>query len=176
MFLLAATSPGQDKEKKPSTTVDAWRQALPSTSAPQPDEETPETPASLAAIDDSRKALLASEQNFMESLKVGDTDSLSQIVSTDFSFIDPQLVELKTRSQYLAYVAQDLKLNSFEFNKTTIQLLGRTAIVSSQLKLKGSLKGQTWSGNYLVTDVWISRDGSWRVVSRHQSPVSDQFR
>lgn len=172
-FISPIASMAQEKAK-PSTTVDAWRQALPSPTETQPVAETAEARPAVTSIEDTKKTLLSIEQNWMESLRVRDADSLSQVISADFTFANSRLGEMKTRSQYLEYALRDLKLTSFEFDKTTIQLFGRTAIVSSQLKQKGSVGGEDWSGNYLVTDVWINRDGNWRVVSRHESVVAAQ--
>jgi hypothetical protein len=31
-----------------------------------------------------------------------------------------------------------------------------------------------WGGNYLFTDVWVSRDGAWQVVSRHLSTLTEK--
>ncbi len=174
MLVFAPTSArSQESEKpKPGTTVDAWRQALPpETEAPGPVEEIPEVAASPPSSVETRKTLLLLEQTLMESLKVGDADSLSQIISSDFMFASPRIVDFMDRNKYLEYALRDLKLTSYAFDKPTVRLFGRTAVVSGLLKQKATVKGEDWGGNYLVTDVWISREGNWRVVSRHESPL-----
>jgi len=165
----------QDKEK-PGTTVDTWRQALPTeTETPQPAEEIPGVAPSLASIEETRKTLLSLEQRLMESLKMGDADSLSLIVSSDFTFANPRLaMRVGDRSKFLGYALRDLKLASYEFDKPTVRIFGRTAIVTGVLKQSATVAGEDWSGTYLVTDVWISRDGIWRVVSRHESPLNEK--
>jgi hypothetical protein len=50
-----------------------------------------------------------------------------------------------------------------------VRLYGRTAVVSGRLKQSATVAGEDWGGSYLITDVWVSRDGFWRVVSRHAS-------
>jgi hypothetical protein len=110
----------------------------------------------------------------MEALKVRDADSLGEIISADFSYASPRFPALMNRAQYLEHVVKDLKLSTVEFDQTTIRMVGRTAILNSQLKLTGTVKGADWSGNYLVTDVWINQGGTWRVFSRHESPIKEQ--
>lgn len=178
-MLAGAVSPtviatAQEKEK-PGTTIDAWRQALPpETEAQRSVEEIPAAVPSLPSDDETQKTLLSLERRWMESLKVGDADSLSQIISPKFTFASPRAIDVKDKIKYLEYALRDLKLTSYEFDKTTVRLFGRTATVTVLLKQKATVGGEDWSGRYLVTDVWISRDGSWLVVSRHESPLPEQ--
>lgn len=166
----------QEKEKqKPGTTVDAWRQSLPRESqAPEPAEGTPDPPPSLQSNAEATKTLLALERLWMDSLKVGDADSLSQIIFGDFAFVSPRMIDGKDRVKYLEYALRDLKLISYEFDKITVRLFGKTAIVTGLLKQNATMKGEDWGGNYLVTDVWINRNGTWRAVSRHEDRLKEQ--
>lgn len=172
----AATGMAQEREKEKSgSTVDAWRQALPSTAeTPGPAEEMAETAATAPSREETQKILLALERSWMDSLKAGDADALGQILSGDFAFASPRAVNGKDRIKYLEYALRDLKLVSYEFDKTTVRLFGRTAIISGRLKQRATVKGEDRSGDYLVTDVWINRSGVWRVVSRHESPIEEQ--
>lgn len=179
--LMSACSPtiiatAQEKETtKPGTTVDAWRQALPpDAEAQRPAEETPGLVSSLPSNEETEKTLLSLERSWMDSLKAGDADSLSQIISGGFTFVSPRVADVKDRTKYLEYALRDLKLTFYEFDRTRVQLFGRTAIVSGWLKQKVSIGREDWSGTYLITDVWINRDGAWRVVSRHESPLPEQ--
>lgn len=173
---LTVIAKAQEKEKqKPGTTIDAWRQALPPESeAQRPAEEMPGVAPALPSNDETQQALLSLERRWMDSLKVGDADSLNQIISADFTFASPRVIDVRDRIKYLEHALRDLKLTSYEFDKTTVRVFGRTAIVSGLLKQKATVRGEDWGGSYLITDVWISRDGNWRVVSRHESLLPEQ--
>lgn len=176
--MISAASPpsvvGQDKPK-PGTTVDAWRQSLPSEAeAGTPVEEKTDAAASSPSFAETQKVLLDLERRWMDSLKVSDADSLDQILAPDFAFASPRVIEGRDRTKYLKHSLRDLKLASYEFEKTTVRLFGRTAIVSGRLKQKATANGEDWSGDYLFTDVWINRDGVWRAVSRHESAIKEQ--
>ncbi len=166
----ASTVLAQEKEKpKTGTTVDAWRHSLPPESEAQPaGEEMPDGSAVLQPKAEATKMLLALERLWMDSLKVGDIDSLGQIISDDFALVSPRMLDGKDRVKYLEFALRDLKLTSYEFSKTTVRLFGKTAIVTGLLKQNVLSKGEDWSGTYLVTDVWINRNGTWRAVSRHE--------
>lgn len=170
---LSATAQEKGKEpQKPSTgTVDAWRQALP------PEAETTETTESPASSAQPRltreaaeKALAALERKWMDSLRQRDASALSQIISDDFTLVSPRLVVATgDRDKYFQHAMRELNLTSYEFENLTVRLYGRTAVVSGRLKQSANIAGEDWGGNYLFTDVWVSRDSAWQVVSRHTS-------
>jgi len=167
----AAQDKGKEAQKPASGTVDAWRQALP------PEAETTESPETPAAATQPRltreiaeKALLALERKWMESLQQRDASVLSQLISDDFTLVSPRLVVAAgNRDRYFQHAMRELNLTSYDFEGVSVRLYGRTAVVSGRLKQSASIAGEDWGGNYLFTDVWVSRDGSWQVVSRHAS-------
>lgn len=176
---LSLSAAAQDKEKeketqKPATgTVDAWRQALP------PEAETSETLETSATAAQPRltreaaeKSLLALERKWMESLQRRDASALSQLISDDFTLVSPRLViAAGDRDKYFQHAMRELTLTSYSFESLTVRLYGRTAVVSGRLKQSANLSGEDWGGAFLFTDVWVTRDGAWQVVSRHASPL-----
>ncbi|MET0625511.1 MAG: nuclear transport factor 2 family protein [Pyrinomonadaceae bacterium] len=179
---LSAPAAAQDKSKeaqKPATgTVDAWRQALP----PQAESEgTAEASATVAQQRATRevteKTLLALERKWMGALQQRDASALSQLVSDDFTLVSPRLVVAAgDRDKYFQHAMRDLSLTSYEFETLAVRLYGRTAVVSGRVKQSATVAGEDWGGSYLFTDVWVSRDGNWQVVSRHTSLPSPDKR
>jgi ketosteroid isomerase-like protein len=174
--LILAAAPAaagaQEKEKetqKPAATVDAWRQALPP-EAETTDSAEVETAAAQprASREEIEAGLLALERKWMEALKLRDASALSQIISDDFALVSPRLVVAAgEREKYFQHAMRDLSLTSYDFEELKMRLYGRVAVVSGRLKQSATVAGEDWGGSYLVTDVWVSRDGFWRVVSRH---------
>ncbi|HEX7318033.1 MAG TPA: nuclear transport factor 2 family protein [Pyrinomonadaceae bacterium] len=167
----AAQDKGKEAQKPAASTVDAWRQALP----PQAETvDATEAPANVtqprATREASEKALLALELKWMGALQLRDASTLSQLISEDFTLVTPRLVVAPgDRDKYFQHAMRDLSLTSYDFENLTVRLYGRTAIVSGRLRQSASVGGEDWGGNYLFTDVWVSRDGAWQVVSRHAS-------
>jgi hypothetical protein len=56
---------------------------------------------------------------------------------------------------------------SFNFQK--IRCYTEFAIINSIATMKAQVDGKDWSGQVLLTDVWIRRGDDFRVVSRHAS-------
>lgn len=160
--------------QKPASTVDAWRQALP----PETEAEGPagavEPNGSPArpSREEVEKGLLSLEMRWMDALKLRDASTLGQIVADDFVSVEPRAAGVVSeRGKYIEHALRELKITSYEFEGLTVRLYGRTAVVSGRLKLIASAGGEDLGGSYFLTDVWVSRDGAWRVVSRHASPL-----
>lgn len=161
----------QEKEKPPTTTADAWRQALPpEAEITQPAKEALSDATPRATREETEQSLLALERKWTDALKLRDASALSQIISDDFTFASPRLAGVGIdRAKYFDHALRDLKLTAYEFEELKVRLYGRTAIISGRLKQNATVGDEDWSGLYLFTDVWVSRDGVWRVVSRHAS-------
>lgn len=185
MLILAAapsasvTAQESDKEKNKTTTssstLDAWRQALPTEAETEKPAEESAKVASRASRVEIEKNLLTLERKWMEALKLRDASTLSQIISDDFTFVSPRLAGAGgDRTKYFDHALRDLKLASYEFEELKVQLYGRAAVVSGRLKQVALVAGDDWGGTYLITDVWIIHDGTWRAVSRHSSLLPKQ--
>jgi ketosteroid isomerase-like protein len=174
----AAQDKGKEAQKPAAGTVDAWRQALPT------EAETPGTPEASAAVaqqrdfrEASEKALLALERKWMGALQLRDASALSQLVAEEFTLVSPRLVVAAgDRDKYFQHAMRDLSLTSYDFEGLTVRLYGRTAVVSGRMRQSASAASEDWGGNYLFTDVWVSRDGAWQVVSRHTSMLPPEKR
>ena len=172
---LVVRAQGKNKEtQKPATTStsDAWRQALPAEAeeSARPAEGTTTEAQPRVSREEVEQGLLALERKWMDSLKLRDASALSQIVSEDFTLVSPRLVvAVGERNKYFEHAMRGLNLASYDFEAMTVRLYGRTAVISGRLKQSATVAGEDWGGSYLVTDVWVNRDGFWRVVSRHAS-------
>ncbi len=172
-FPAAAQDKSKEPEKPAAATVDAWRQALP----PEAEvENAREASAAVARSRDTReateKALNALERKWMGALQRRDASALSQLISEDFTLVSPRLVVASgERDRYFQHAMRELSLTSYDFEALTVRLYGRTAVVSGRLKQSASAAGEDWGGAYLFTDVWVSREGTWQVVSRHTSAL-----
>lgn len=174
----AAQEKGKEGQKPTTSTVDAWRQALP------PQSEAGETPEASSTVTQPRatreageQMLLALERKWMGALQQRDASALSQLISPDFTLVSPRLVVNNgDRDRYFQHAMRDLSLTAYDFEDLTVRLYGRTAVVSGRLKQSATVADEDWGGAYLFTDVWVSRDGTWQVVSRHTSLLPPEKR
>jgi ketosteroid isomerase-like protein len=119
----------------------------------------------------TEKALVALERKWMAALQQRDASALSQLISEDFTLVSPRLITAAgDRDRYFQHVMRELNLTSYDFEGLSVRIYGRTAVVSGLLNQSASVAGEDWGGTFLFTDVWISREGTWQVDSRHMSP------
>ena len=74
------------------------------------------------------------------------------------------------RDRWLASLP-DYIIHSAEFSDVVIKVYGETAVMRSRCRQSATVFGKDRSGEMLVTDVWVKRDGRWQVVARHTSFV-----
>ena len=171
----AAQEQKKEEKGKASSTVEAWRQALPpetETERPPAGEEGTNGAPAPPSREEVEQSLLALERRWMEALRTREASTLGQLIADDFLFVMPGAAGSTqgNRDKYLGHALRELKISSYEFEGQTVRLYGRTAIVSGRLTQKATgAGGEDLSGGYLLTDVWVRQDGLWRIVSHHAS-------
>ena len=58
------------------------------------------------------------------------------------------------------------EVRSYEFSNAIVHDYEDAAVVLADLKLEATVRGESRSGDFAVTDVWVRRDGRWQVVAR----------
>ena len=101
-----------------------------------------------------------------------DRVTCARILADDFLLTSARGV-LMTKSEWLAAL-DTIVGESFEWEEIRVRLFGEVAVVHCRTRQRASVGGQDWSGRFLITDVWVRRDGRWQVVSRHGTgPLPD---
>ena len=72
------------------------------------------------------------------------------------------------RDNWLAALP-DYITHAVEYSDVTVRVYGETGVMRSRCKQSATVFGKDRSGEMLVTDVWVKRDGRWQVVARHTS-------
>jgi ketosteroid isomerase-like protein len=58
----------------------------------------------------------------------------------------------------------------FEPAVTSVEVFGDTALATIEGSWALEFDGRRIDESFYVTDVWVRRDGQWRIVRRHSSP------
>jgi hypothetical protein len=109
--------------------------------------------------------LTALERAWMEAWIRKDREMCSRILADDFILTSARGV-LMSKSDWLAGLAM-FDCTAFAWDEIIVRLFGEVAIVHSRIRQAAAVAGHDWSGVFLLTDVWVRRDGQWQVVSRH---------
>ena len=63
-------------------------------------------------------------------------------------------------------------IEDFAYEEIDVEVYGDTAVLSSRYRQTAELDGRDLSGSFLLTDVWVRRDGRWQAVRRHATATS----
>jgi hypothetical protein len=69
-------------------------------------------------------------------------------------------------------VAQTVVARSYRYSDFLIRRYGEVAVVSAQYEQEASYSGVERSGRFVITDVWVQRDGRWQLTLRHSTRVA----
>lgn len=106
------------------------------------------------------------EESWMQAWVRKDRATCEAILAEDFLLTSARGI-LMPKADWLAGAMDSFNCTAFAWEQLTVRPFGDTAIVHGRAKQQASVSGQDWSGVFLVTDVWVRRDGQWQVVSRH---------
>src|SRR6185312_3365380 len=76
--------------------------------------------------------------------------------------------EVLNKQEYLADIPS-MRLLSFAIEECSAQVHERAAVVKCGLRWNAEVNGRPLVTTFLITDVWLLREGKWRVVTRHAS-------
>jgi ketosteroid isomerase-like protein len=169
----------QDKkeaEKPKTSTVDAWRNAMPVNEQPptgatvvDPDANDPEVVETAAQIE---KRVLELEKTMMEALKARDAATLKSLLADDFLFAGINIVGAKSdKIGYLDWALRNLELKAYIFDKAVVRAYPAAAVVTYRYTRQATIGGAAADGDFVVTNVWVKRGNRWRTVSHHISPT-----
>ncbi len=109
----------------------------------------------------------AASAAWAEAIKRRDVAAAERILAAEYALMASGIGEMP-RAKWLASL-DDYVVDSYEFNDVRVHVYGETAVMRSRYRQTATLFGEDRSGEMLVTDVWVKRDGRWQVVARHTS-------
>ena len=174
-----AQSTDNKEEKKPeTTTIDAWRGALPASEQPayvpppksndrlNNDADVEETPAEI------EKRILDLEGSLMEAVKLRDSKTLRNLLSDDFVIAGINIPGAQNdKVRYINWAHSKLSLKSYTVERPTVHPFATAAVVTYNYKRQATIGDAPSDGDFTVTDVWVKRGNRWQAVSHHISPM-----
>lgn len=177
---VSANAQNTDKkedEKPKTSTVDAWRNAL-------PQSETVDAPPAVVmeeskdnvegAEDEAqiKKRILDLEQRLMEALKQRDPATLKVLLADDFVLAGVNIPGTQPdKTRFIEWAQKKLELKSYNIQKATVRVYPTTAVVTTSYKRQATIAGSPTDGDFIVTDVWVKRGKRWQAVSHHISQL-----
>jgi ketosteroid isomerase-like protein len=112
------------------------------------------------------------EERFMTAVAERDIDFLERHLGEEFKLITGRPGhETRDRAEWLEVTATAYEIRSFRFDELEVLDYGDVAVVRSRYSQEATMVDADRSESYLMTDVWHRREGAFRLVSRHISPL-----
>jgi hypothetical protein len=116
--------------------------------------------------------LAAKENALWNAFKQKDRQQLDRFIAYDYMTVGdggPMDKETKIAS------TDDQNITDFSIRDLRATLLGSNyVLVTYRCGSKGSRRGRAFEEDYLCSDIWISRGGTWQSIFFEDRPVSDQ--
>ncbi|WP_242901980.1 nuclear transport factor 2 family protein [Actinomadura terrae] len=98
-----------------------------------------------------------------------DTGALAELLDEDFRAVGPVGYVL-TKEQWIGRYEGGLKVTAFTLRAVGVRVFGDTAIAIGTQVQEATHQGRPTEGRFRVTQVYLRRDGTWRIASMHLSP------
>jgi hypothetical protein len=117
--------------------------------------------------------LAALSVRFMEAVRDREIPLLEYHLGEEFTLTTGRAgAPVRARAEWLGITASRYEIEEFSFDELEAFDYGRAGLVRSRYRQTGSMEGERRDAVYLMTDVWVERDGRPQLVSRHVSPMA----
>lgn len=120
-----------------------------------------------AQEDSEATKIRALEAKVLDAYKQRQVDAFAALLDDDFviTFEDGSTY---SKTGYLSYTASSsLQVELSEMSDTKVRLHGNTAIITGSYHERGKDGAQPFDYHDRFTDVWMKKDGRWRLVASH---------
>jgi uncharacterized protein (TIGR02246 family) len=131
--------------------------------------------SALAAADagDSRQQLIKIEKELAAALKKNDAKLMASMLAEDWKLVDSDGAVYSRDEIQEMMTSGKLKFESYDSGEFDIRLYGDTAIVIGRDSSKGTYGGEEFSNAGRFTDVFVKKDGAWKLVSSQETTISE---
>ena len=111
-------------------------------------------------------------QRFMEAVQGRELPFLEFHLAAEFTLTTGRApAPVRDRAEWLRITASRYEIEEFAFDELEARDYGACGVVRSRYRQTGSMEGERRDQTYLMTDVWVERDGRPQLVARHVSPL-----
>lgn len=129
----------------------------------------------LEATSANEQELLDAEREWADVVMRQDKVAAASILADEFRLTGPELQRLSTgRAATKDVWLETLQLidtRSFNLSDAQITIYGRAAVVFVRATIDWSIQGRPLPSLYMLTDLWVKREGRWQVVTRLSEPL-----
>ncbi|MDB5492806.1 MAG: SnoaL 3 multi-domain protein [Phenylobacterium sp.] len=113
----------------------------------------------------------ALEHRFAEVILAKDMAQLETLLAPEYRLVGVRSTGTSDmpRDAWLAALP-GMVFHRFELSVASVEVFGDTALAAVQGSWALDFNGRRIDESFYVTDIWVRREGGWRIVRRHSSP------
>jgi hypothetical protein len=117
--------------------------------------------------------VLACFHRIRDALMTCDTGALGELLTEDYRGYD-LWGELEGRETVLdAYRPGVTSMEDWDVNDLEVEVFSEVAVLTGKGFVAGTWKGDPWSHHLRFCDVYVKRDGAWRLHLTQATPLAD---
>ena len=123
--------------------------------------------AGLARADDAAdvKTLSQLSDAWDKAIVAKNRKAIADNMAEDFRMIDGQ-GNVENKQQFVDGILDaKLTIDPYTVEEFDVRLLGDTALLSGRTRMTGKHDGQPFESNYRYIDIYVRRNGVWKIVS-----------
>lgn len=106
------------------------------------------------------------EKEWMDAWIEKDVKKFNDILADDFLLSSARGIFM-TKQEWIKGAIGPFTCENFQWKEIKVRSYENVAVVNSITFQKANVGEQDWSGDFIVTDVWVNKNGKWQVVARH---------
>lgn len=123
----------------------------------------------LDAADPEKVALVAlltkQADDWDKAIVRKDRAAIEANMSDDFRQIDGD-GDIVGKAEFVReLLSDDLTIRPYTVEDLDVRIYGETALVSGRTRMAGAYKGKPFLSHYRFIDIYVRKDGQWRIVS-----------
>lgn len=116
-----------------------------------------------------KEEILKLANTWIQAVQRQDMETLERLIAPEY-VLQAQGLGRVIREEWMRAAQQSAyEIHSFTYDDVRVHVYGDAAVMQSRYRQQATFQGQDRSGEMLITDVWVRRDGDWQVVARHSS-------
>jgi hypothetical protein len=110
------------------------------------------------------------ENKWMNAWKNKDEATARELVADEFTLTSSLSAgDLMDKENWIDKAMHRYDCHDFQINNLQARVYGATAVLNIWFHQTATANGNDWSGDFLLTDVWVQKESGWQVVARHSS-------
>lgn len=119
------------------------------------------------------RELIEAQQRIIDAELAGDVAALERLIDPEFRGVDPG-----GRPQDRAQVLETYGSGRYTFERIAAEEVrclhfGEAGVLTGIATMEGRTQRHAFRSRFRYTDVYVRRDGEWRAIASHASPVGD---